>query len=411
MNILFLTQLFPYPLDSGAKIKTYHTLRFLSQRHRITLLSFVRNEEEQTLAAELEKFCHKVETCLLPRSRSRNLAALLKAFSRGRSFIIQRDYHPQMKALVQEALEKESFDLIQADRLQMAQYLPEGNGATLVLDQHNVESEIIGHLVQQHRWLEKALLRIEHRNLRRFEARACAHCQHIICVTEEDRRHLRNLLKENPGTEPLPGIHVVPIGVDCRAMAPANSPKEEGGLLFVGPLHWPPNAEGIAWFAQEVWPKIRQRCPRARLRVIGANASPRVRRLAHLSGIELLGYVKDILPELHRAQAMVVPLLAGSGLRVKILTAMAAGAAVVSTPVGYAGIDAIPGEHLLAANTAEEFAQAVISVLGNPFLRLALERAGRRLVETSYDLPLIYRRLQEVYELIEGGEPALAAAG
>ncbi len=415
MNILFLTQLFPYPPDTGARIKTYHTLRFLSQEHRVTLLTFLRNEDERALLPELERLCHKVKGCFLPRSLTRDIVSLTSALVRGRSFVVERDYSPPMQALVDDTLKEERFDVIHADRLQMTQYFSDVsslNGAALVLDQHNVESEVVHHLARRHAGVKRALLRKEYRGLRCFETNACARVHHVICVTGEDRENLWRLLKKGPSSGITPRMHVVPIGVDCDKIRPLDSPKEKGRLLFVGPLNWPPNAEGVMWFARKVWPKIRERHPTARLSVVGTNASWRLKRLVcSFSGIELVSYVQDLLPELHRAEAMVVPLWAGSGLRVKILTAMAAGLAVVSTPLGYAGIRAVPGEHLLAADDADEFAQAVISVLENPFLRFRLELAGRRLVEADYDWRIVDRGLQRTYKLIEGERPAPAPLG
>jgi len=401
MNILFLSQLFPYPLDSGAKIKTYHTLRLLSRRHRITFFTFFRSERERAFLPELERFCQEVKAPFLPRSRSRDGLTLLGALARKRSFVVERDFAPEMKALVEDALARERFEVIHADRLQMAQYVPEGSGAVLVLDEHNVESEILYHLANRARGLRRALLILEYRNLRRFEAQACARFQHIICVTEGDRRGLEALQKEELGITASAQMHVVPIGVDCARIRPLNLAKEESRLLFLGPLNWPPNADAVMWFVREIWPRIRRRKPQAGLRIIGAHAPRSLRKLAPTAGIELAGYVEEILPELCRAQAMVVPLRAGSGLRVKILTAMAAGLAVVSTAVGCAGIEATGGKHFLLADTCEEFAQAVISLLENPALRCSLEEAGRQLVLTRYDWSIVHYTLQEVYDSVE----------
>ncbi len=410
MNILFLSQLLPYPLDSGAKVKTYHTLRLLSERHRVTLLTFLRNERERDFLPHLEGMCEQVKTCPLPRSRGRDARSLLGALASGRSFLVERDFTPAMEALVQEYLGREEIDVVHADRLQMTQYVRHCNGARRVLDQHNVESEIVQHLAARAAGIRKFLLRQEYRNLRRVEAQSCARFQHVMCVSERDRQGLERLLREEcarsasgqpDGAAGRPRMHVTPIGVDCTEIKPPGAPKEEGRLLFVGPLNWPPNAEAVMWFVKEVWPQIQRRRPQAKFRVVGANAPRAVRQMARAPGIELAGYVEDLLPELGRATAMVVPLQAGSGLRVKILTAMAAGLAVVSTSVGYAGIEAVPGEHLLVADRAEEFAQAVISLLDNRARRRGLEQAGRQLVETRYDWPVVGRKLQEVYEGIE----------
>lgn len=411
MKILFLTQLFPYPLDSGGRIKTYHTLRCLAGEHEVTLLTFLRNERERSLLPEVEKICYEVRTCPLRRSRLRDAAWLARTTAAGGSFLVRRDYTAQMQALVNESVQREQFEVIHIDRLQMAQYLPADRQAVVVLDQHNIESDIVAQLAANATGLTRTVLCAEEKKLRHFEARACARAQQVLCVSEGDREGLWRLVKRYAPEAPPPTLHVVPIGVDCEKLKPTGEGKEEGRLLFLGALNWPPNVEALNWFANEIWPRILRQQPAARLRIVGTGSSRSVRRLAGRKGIELVGYVEDILPELHRAQAMVAPLRAGSGLRVKILNALAAGLAVVTTAVGYAGIEAAPGEQLLVADDAEAFAQAVVSLLKNPFLRLNLERSGRELVEQKYDWPIIERRLQQVYCAIEGKKAAYAAVG
>ena len=156
-------------------------------------------------------------------------------------------------------------------------------------------------------------------------------------------------------------------------------------LIFTGTLNHPPNAEGIAWFADEVWPEVAAARPDARLMVVGREPPPAVARLGSRPGIEVVGPVADMREWYGRATAAVVPLLSGGGSRLKILEALACGRALVSTPVGAEGLDLQDGRDLLLAADASAFAAATLRLLAEPDLRADLAAQGRRAAERRYD--------------------------
>ena len=163
-------------------------------------------------------------------------------------------------------------------------------------------------------------------------------------------------------------------------------------------MFYPPNVEAVHWFATEAFPAVRRARPEVEFRVVGSRPPARIAELARPdSGVVVTGYVPDLQPILRQAAVMVVPLLSGSGMRVKILEAFARGIPVVSTTIGVEGIDAEPGRHLLVADRPADVAAAVLRLLDDPAEAARLAGAARRLLEERYDWRSALRGLDRLY--------------
>ena len=164
--------------------------------------------------------------------------------------------------------------------------------------------------------------------------------------------------------------------------------------MFSGNLEYEPNVAAVRFFRKRVWPELRVRWPGLVWRVIGKNPQAVRGVLSGDPRIELTGPVVDAVAELARAKAAIVPILSGSGTRVKIIEAWAAGVPVVSTPLGAEGLGARAGEHLLLADSAASFCEAVSALLAGPPLRDHIGRAGRYLFECEFSWEAAWRGLQ-----------------
>jgi glycosyltransferase involved in cell wall biosynthesis len=162
-------------------------------------------------------------------------------------------------------------------------------------------------------------------------------------------------------------------------------------------MYWPPNVEGMRWFAEEVWPRLRERLPEARLTLIGKNPPEDLRAWGRREDVDVPGYVADLTPYLAETAVFIVPLWAGGGMRVKIVDAWCWGLPVVSTAIGAEGITIRAGENLLIADTAAEFAQAVERVFGDAGLQARLRANGRRWAEEHFDWRRVYPAWDDVY--------------
>ena len=405
MRILLLTQVVPYPPTSGPKIKTYNVLRFLARRHQVHLLSFVRSDEEQRAAEALGEYCASISTVRLQRSAARDVGFLLQSLLHGRSFLIERDWNPALADRVRHLVRRHAIEAIHADQLSMAQYAVDAPVPLRVLDQHNAVWTIVRRAARVERSLPRRLLaELEWRRLRAYEGAVCRRFDQVTVVSRADRDAL-----EQAAGEPIPA-RVIPIAVDTDEYA--YQPRGAGArdLLSLATMFYPPNVEGVCWFARDVLPLLRVGFPEARLLVVGSRPPTSVKRLgASDSGVVVTGFVPDLTPILERSALMVVPLRSGSGMRVKILEAFARGIPVVSTSIGVEGIEAIPGEHLLVADSPADFAAAVAALLRGPRRAARLAQAARELAESRYDWRLALHGLDELYGRSESGHgPALA---
>jgi polysaccharide biosynthesis protein PslH len=188
-------------------------------------------------------------------------------------------------------------------------------------------------------------------------------------------------------------LHVAANGVDADAYsAPRKGlagPRAKAfcELLFVGHLAYPPNADAVAWFAASVLPLVRARVPQASFTVVGGDASPALRALGALPGVRFTGFAQDTLPHLWRAGVSVCPVRTGAGRQNKLLEAFAAGLPAVATSLAAQGAEARDQEHVLVADDASSFADAVIRLLERPALGRRLARNARALVGRNYVWP------------------------
>ena len=423
-RILFLTELLPYPLVSGAKIRAYYVLRHLAARHEVTLLSFVRPDDRPEHSAHLRTFLHELHTVPMQRSWPRNVRAGLSSLLSGQPAIIARENIGAMRHKVQELLASAPYDLIHADQIPMAQYgllgrgsrapVPvQGAGAPVkrLLDQHNATFQIVERLAQHEpHWWTRLFLHREARAFSRYELDACRCFDHVTFVTAEDRQALQTLrirggsiLRCDPSLDSATILSadrttIIPICIDAGAVRPVAPTPAPFRVTHVGTMNWPPNVEGLLWFWEQVWPQVRERAPGARLTVIGKNPPDRIRALDRQADVDVLGYVDDLAPYLADTAAFVIPLRAAGGMRVKILDAWSWGLPIVSTTIGAEGISYQDGDQILLADTPDLFGQAVQRLLADEGLRARLRANGRKWVEDRYDWRQVYGAWDQVYD-------------
>jgi polysaccharide biosynthesis protein PslH len=406
LRILFLTQVLPYPLDAGPKIRAYYVLRQLADAgHQVTLASFTREDDLPEHVAHLRRYCAEVVTVPMHRSRGRDLAQGLASLLSRTPFLVSRDRVPAMARTVKNLVRRApGFDAVHADQLWMAPYAllarqhsPAAHCPLTVLDQHNAVFKIPERLAEgEQSGIKRAFLNFEAKKLVRCEAEYCELFDKVVWVTEEDRRALRDACPEDDPAGFGDSQTVIPIALDPSTRSRLPRQRDPHRITFMGGLHWPPNADGVRWFRDEIWPAVKERVPRAVLTVIGKE--PR-----HASGngsdpaVETTGYVPDPTPYLAETAVFIVPLLSGGGMRVKILDAWSWELPVVSTTIGAEGLHAAEGENLRLADDPAAFASAVIDVMESPELSARLARGGRNTLETRYDWRRTYSAWNTIY--------------
>jgi len=411
-RILFLTQLLPYPLDAGAKVRGYYMLRHLVRSHQVTLVSFVRPDDPPWAVEHLQSICHAVHPVPMRRALWRNLRAGIKGLLTGRPMVVARGEIGEMAARLRQLTRESAFDVIHADQLSMAGYgqlaarMAEPHRPRSLLDEHNAIYLLAQRMADtEANGLRRAIMAREARAFARYEAATCRAYDAVLTVTVEDRKHLLALYPASRRNSLADKFTVVPISVDPDQVSPVvHRNADAPTVLHMGTMFWPPNITGVLWFAREVLPLIHQRAPQARFVVVGKNPPPAVQALAADPRVQVTGYVADPAPYLATADAFIVPLHAGGGMRVKILDAWLWGLPVVSTPLGAEGIKVREGENILIAGDAPAFAQATLRLLTEPALKRQLRANGRAWVEANYAWQVVYRQVDEVYARLLGTE-------
>jgi glycosyltransferase involved in cell wall biosynthesis len=247
----------------------------------------------------------------------------------------------------------------------------------LVLDLHNVESELTRTYAQAARGLDALAGARFAEVYRRLERRWFPEFDAILVASEEDRRRVDH-----------PAVHVFPNALPEIDHPPA---KERDCIVFSGNLEYHPNVQAVRWFHSEIWPRVRDA---VKWRLIGRNPGAIGGIVAGDSRIEVTGPVDDAIMAIAEAKICIVPLLSGSGTRFKILEAWAASRAVVSTSLGAEGLGGRSGEHLLIADNPAEFANAILLLLGDEDLRRKLGEAGRGLYLDRFTWTAAWKALE-----------------
>lgn len=325
-------------------------------------------------------------------------------------FVIQRDRVPAMEEAIARLMQPQAdqgapFDAIHADQLWMAPYALYARTVAqessqppphLVLDQHNATYRIFARLAESERHpARRALYALEAHKLARFELATCRRFDSVVWVTHED---VAEMARVAPSGVQVPVTAVIPICVDATAEPPIAHHPPARRITFLGGLHYPPNTQGVLWFARAVMPLVLAQVPDAVLTVIGKQPPAELAQCAiPPANLETTGYVEDPTPWLAETAAFIVPLLAGGGMRVKIIDGWRWGLPIVSTTVGAEGIDYTPDEHLLRADTPADFAAAVVTLLRDEPRRATLAAAGRAWVEAHYHWQTVYARWLALY--------------
>ena len=386
MRILFVSPRQCWPPLSGAKLREYHLARALSRYAELTHVFFAQAGPPAADGLPWKAVPVPVPRFYTPAKIARGI------FGRWPLPVVNYTSDP-MRAALASLVDGQPFDLVHLDSIHMAAYEPilRRAGAPIVYDWHNIESEAM-------RRYGANVPSPAHKLYAFLTARRLAHLEkevlrtgfgHVVCSGRERETLLR--------AAPEARIAVIENGVDAKFFSETAPRDRRYRVLFVGSMRYHANVEAAVAFTRAVWPGIRARFPEWRLTLAGSDPAPAVVALGGQSHVEVTGTVEDLRPLYAEAIAAIVPLRVGGGTRLKILEAMAAGAPVISTPLGAEGLAVSPGTDILIAEKDADWLPhlSALSTEGDSWNRLA--EAGRRLATTRYDWETLGQSLYETY--------------
>jgi len=397
VRILFLTSRLPYPPHRGDRVRTFNFLREFASRHDVHLLSFVESDEDRAAAAGLDALCSRQLIQLGKRQSLINIATHVLS-----PIPYQALYYRsgRMQAAVNEALGSGRFDLVYVHLFRMAPFVtrtlaavaPGSRDVKAVLDlTDSVASEL--ELSIRHRPVAARLPYVwECRKIRALESRVLPVFEEAWVISEADRR---DVLASSRDAR----IRVVPNGVDERLFELKPARSDSRTVVFVGNLSVPHNIDAVEFLVRDVMPRLRNRVPDARLRVVGKGVGEGMREICGAADwCTLTGFVPDLRDAYRGATVFAAPLRFAAGVQNKMLEAMAAGVPVVTTPVGNRGLQAEPGRQIVVAGDADRFARELGDLLEDAVRRASLSHEARRFVSECFSWSHAVKRAEAVLE-------------
>lgn len=384
-KILIVTNRIPYPLQDGGALAMHGMIEgYLQQGWEVGLLSMntarhpvVQEVFEKKYGGlsflQLEPFDNQLKP-------TRLLGNLI--FSQLPEHV-QRFYHPHFEQQLLAAIDEFSPDVIQMESTFLASYMPairKVTNAPVVLRMHNVEYQIWQRSAQTSKGWRSRYYKILAARMESWEERAWDLFDLLLPITREDADVVKAIGLKTP-------VCTVPFGITLLEPPPA-VPLSFLKAFHIGAMDWQPNREAIQWFIKSVWPRVQEVAPEFRFNIAGRHLEAGF--CAPLpNGITNFGTVESASTFLLDNEVLIVPLLAGGGLRIKILESMAAGKLVISTSVGMQGIAAGPQQHFLLADTIAEMVGAIKMVVNEPQAAALIAMAGQALVRENFNAEVI----------------------
>ena len=396
-KILLFFQGLPYP--PFGKIRVFDMIRTLSKYHSITLVSFIHSKQEEKYIPVLKEYCDNVVTMLAPNKRSffhriaYRIVFTLISIITIKPINVLYNFQGPMRRKMREISEQEHPDIVQIEYWDSSDYLKDVNNVYEVIDEGSlkfIQYQRTFHTLKY--GFKKILAWYKWKITQRYELQSYRKADLIIVVSPEDKKTIQSCLPN------LKNIIVIPTGIDTSFYQPVSPNLDSKRLFFLGSMSFEPNVDAMIYFVNEIFPVILREHPSIELFIIGQNPRPSIKEFAKRNSVIVTGTVDNVRPYIEKCAVSVVPLRIGSGVKGKILVAMAMGKPVITTSIGAEGMGFTPEENIIIVDHPKEFAERIIEVLENKVLREKLARAGRKFVEENYSLEATYGKLAEMYE-------------
>lgn len=395
MKILQVCKKFPYPLKDGESVANTYISKALDDLGcEVTLLAMNTTKHYLDVDEYRHELSHYQGIHTVKIDNTVNYFDALWHLVLNKSYNIARFVSSTFEDSLVQLLKNQQFDVIQLETSYLNAYIPvirKYSKALIAMRAHNVEYEIWERLAENAPiGLKKWYFKHISRKLREFEKQYLEQYDLLVTFTDRDLSTYRKMGYYN-------GATLSPIGLNLgqyikEEVAQVNGPK----FAFIGALDWLPNLEGLMWLIEKVWPHILAKYPNAELHIAGRKTPAEVFALA-TDSIIVHGEVQDSKAFLNQYPIILVPLFSGSGMRVKILEAMALGRIVIATSVAVEGIPAKDGVEFFLADDPEQFLKAISTYVNKPTVAYNMQTAARSLVHSYYDNMSLAQKLLETY--------------
>lgn len=393
MKVLQISNKIPYPEKDGGVIAINAiTEGLLKAGCEVKMLAMNTKKHFMEIASIPEKFRNDRHLETVAIDTDIKPLPALKALLTGKSYNISRFESEEFSRKLIEIVKKESFDIIHLEGLYVAPYLPvirQYSKAPVILRTHNIEWKIWEKLAREEKnWWKKRYLNKLSGQLKKYEENVINLFDGIATITNQDEVYLKAIGCKAPLT-------YVPFGIDITTY----QPKETGHpntLFYIGALDWLPNLQALDWFLKNVWNTIHAKFPDAEFHIAGRNMPDSLRN-SHYPGAVFHGEVENAKTFIQDYDILLVPLLAGSGVRIKIIEGMAMAKPIITTSTGIEGIECGQGQDIMIADTPEQYIAAITRCLTGDDFKKMLSKNARKFVEKNYTITAATETIIEFY--------------
>lgn len=398
MNILIITNKVPYPPKDGGSIATWSLAKSLAQNHcKVDMLAMntqkhyviveaIKNETDKYI----QLFSVDIDTSLSAYDALTNLIFSTIPYN------AQRFISKKFEKKLIEILAQNNYNVVQLEGLYLAPYIEtvrKYSDAIVAMRSHNVEHEIWKRSVMlEKNRLKKFYLDILVQRIKKMETENLLKNDVFVPITQRDANIFKQLGNKKP-------THVCPTGIDTSEIKKIDFDAiEYPSLYHLGALDWLPNQDGLRWFFDEIWDTVVAQNPKLKFHLAGRNAPIDFERKMRYKNLIYYGEIERVEPFVRNKAILIAPLLSGSGMRIKIIEAMAQGKCIITTTIGAEGIHAENGKHLLIADTPEEFTAAIQKAVTNIDFYKKISTQAQQFVIQQYDSQTIAAHLIKFYK-------------
>ena len=372
MKLIYLTSRFPYPINKGDKLRSYHQIKELSKQNDIYLISLSETKIPKSSIDELDKYCKSVHIYHI--SLINRFFNLFKTFINNRPFQVNYFYNYKIQKKINSNIYNINPDHIFCQLVRTALYVKDEHSVPKTLDYMDALSKGLERRIKISKFWQKPFVKMEWQRMKRFENLAFEFFNNHIIISSSDRNEIAHINNKN--------IEIIPNGIDTNYFQKIKT-KKIYDLIFIGNLSYVPNIEAAKYISKSILPMLKEKIPNIKILISGSNPSKKVLRLSN-DNIEVSGWVDDIRETYCTGKIFFAPMSLGSGLQNKLLEAMSLGIPCITSNLCNKSLGGTHMKNIIIGNNSEQYISQILNILGKPKLMIEIGKNGSKYVNTKF---------------------------
>ena len=384
MKLIYLTSRFPYPINKGDKLRSFHQIKELSKQNDIYLISLSEIKVPKSSIKQLDKYCKSVHVYHI--SLTNRILNLLKTLINNRPFQVNYFYHHKIQKKINSNISVIKPDHIFCQLVRTALYVKDEHSIPKTLDYMDALSKGLERRIKISKFWQKPFVKMEWQRMKRFENLAFEFFNNHIIISTSDRNEIAHINNKN--------IEIIPNGIDANYYQKIITDKIYD-LIFIGNLSYVPNIEAAKFISKKIFPLLQEKVPNIKILISGSNPSKKVLRLSN-ENIKVTGWVDDIRETYCSGKVFFAPMSLGSGLQNKLLEAMSLGIPCITSNLCNESLGATHMKNIIIGNSVEQYISQILNILSKPELISEIGKNGREFVNKKFSWESSNKILMEI---------------